>query len=131
MPGSQGTGAADVSHTPLGCPYFSLLPSKVLTLLERQESAAARCPVICGLDNQHSLTFSSKLSWSPGSDHPFLQLCSAKGADAGRMVWKVLIVPEPVVVFTVLRRTGYTSSACSELWAQTLHICSCVIIDEF
>lgn len=42
---------------------LSLLPSKILTLLEWQESTAARCPVVCALDNQHRLTFSSKRCW--------------------------------------------------------------------
>lgn len=78
----------------------------------------------------NSLTFFSKLSWSPRSDHPFLQLCPAKGADTVRTVWKVLVLPEPAGTLTVFRRTGYTSSASPELWAQTPHICSCMIIDE-
>lgn len=103
---------------------LSLLHCRIMTLLEWQESTAAWCPIVCALDNQHSLTFPSKISWSPRSDHPFLQLFSARGADTARIVWKVLVIPQPVGVLKVF-------SACPELWVQTLHVDSCMIMDEF
>lgn len=63
MPGSQGTGAADVSHVPLGppCPSFSPPFQNTDTA---GVTAIYSCMLSCALGNQHSLTFSSKLPWS-------------------------------------------------------------------
>lgn len=115
MPGSQGTGAADVSHAPLGPPCSSFSPPFHAT-------------DIAGVTGIHSCTSSYSLwfgqlifvdfflqtqlvTWF----WPFFPpVCSAKGADSVRIVWKVLVIPEPVGALTVCRRTGYTSSACPD-----------------
>lgn len=96
MPESQGTGAADVSHAPLGppCPFPPPSQTPGTAGVTGIYSCTLSCSLWLGQPTFIDFFLQTQLGTSFCSSFPPGMFC--QGADTVRIVWKVLLPPEPV-----------------------------------
>lgn len=82
MPRPQGTGEADVSHSPLGSPNPSFSPSFLPKYWHYWRDRGSTAALSWGFVDYgpSTVSFFFIVSWSSCSDHPFFQLLAGKGA---------------------------------------------------